>query len=284
MDQFDITQSVLDDIAKLPARNRKLAVGALGAMEYKRCGEDPLYWLDSSRHLMPYVYTLDPHELYTCNLCGDGLSHALQKRSFHLQAQHATRVERGEDMRGYFTMLNPIRPFPIYAYMPPLVKAWEEENLLLIRKSRDVMATWLIVALYTWLTIFQPGRQNIFQSKTASDTDELVRRAYHMYKHQPRFLRDNVQAEYTIGQTRSGAFKIPKTNSEIIGLPQGGEQIRGLHPTGVYMDEMAFQDKAYDAFAAVKPAIQNGGRFTATSSANPSYFQLLCADQTEDAA
>ena len=44
------------------------------------------------------------------------------------------------------------------------------------------MATWLVVALYTWDTIFHPGRQNFFQSETAPKTLELVRRAWHIYK------------------------------------------------------------------------------------------------------
>lgn len=281
MEQFNITQSVLDDIAKLPARSRKLAIGALGTMEYKRCGEDPLYWLDSSRHLMPYVYTLDPHELYTCNLCGDGVSHALQKRSVHLNIKHGLEVKGNEGTKGYFTLLNPIRPFPIHPYMPPLIDMWLSDSMSLVQKSRDVMATWLFVALYTWDTIFHAGRQNIFQSKTASDTDELVRRAYHMYNHQPRFLKEVVKGEYFIGQSRSGVFKLPTLNSEILGFGQGADQVRQYHPSGIYMDEMAFQDKAFDAFCAVKPAIQNGGRFTGVSSAAPSWFYLACSDRSE---
>ncbi len=74
---------------------------------------------------------------------------------------------------------------------------------------------------------------------------------------------------------------MPGLDSEIIGLAQGPDQIRMHHPSGVFMDEAAFQEKAGDTFAAIKPAIQNGGRFTAISSAAPGWFALVCEDKLD---
>jgi hypothetical protein len=78
-------------------------------------------------------------------------------------------------------------------------------------------------------------------------------------------------------------MRLEELNSEILGFAQGGDQIRQYHPTGLFADEAAFQTAAEDSFGAAKPALQNGGRYTAVSSANPSYFMLLCKDRSDEA-
>jgi len=166
--------------------------------------------------------------------------------------------------------------------MPPIIKYWINEPLLVVEKSRDVMATWLIVALYTWDTVFHPGRQNIFQSKTANDTNELVKRSWHIYQNQPQFLRKVVKGIYNLGGSKSGEFKLDGIHSEILGFPQGPDVVRQYHPSGIFQDEAAYQERAHDAFTAIKPAIQNGGRYTGISSANPGWFQLVCQDRSEE--
>jgi hypothetical protein len=75
---------------------------------------------------------------------------------------------------------------------------------------------------------------------------------------------------------------VERTRSEILGFPQGPDQIRQFHPTVIFQDEAAFQPLAGEAFAAIKPAIQMGGKFVAISSANRSYFELICKDKTDD--
>ena len=256
----------------------------MGRVEYARCAEDPLYWLDASRHAIPYVYTKDPHQLWKCVRCPDGAggSHATVKRRVHLTLVHGVEAPGKEDIIASFVSLNPVRPFPIKPYMPPIIDTWLNESLFVIEKSRDVMATWLICALFTWDTIFHPHRQNIFQSKTAPDTLELVTRAYHMWEKQPKFLKDQAKATLVKGSTRSGMLTFEDTGSEILGFAQGENQIRQYHPSGVFQDEAAFQEKSYEAFCAIRPAIQNGGRFTAISSPNPSWFMLICADSSID--
>ena len=280
MTHIPITKTLLTDIAKISnTRTKSKVLKALGQREYQRCAEDVLYWLDPSQHDdIAYVHTLDPHPLSTCNLCNDGAAHFFNKLEVHLKLFHSIVNPGPEAIKSMFTKVDPVRPFILKEYMPPIIRAWEKEPLMCIEKSRDVMATWLIITLYTWDTLFHRGRQNIVQSKTSSDSNELVKRAKHIYEHQPKFLRDVVKAVYTIGTQRSGELKLESINSEMLGFPQGPDIIRQLHPSGIFVDEAAFQEKAADAFASIKPAIQNGGRYTAISSANPGWFQHLCQD------
>jgi hypothetical protein len=83
------------------------------------------------------------------------------------------------------------------------------------------------------------------------------------------------------GAAKAGVISFPSIDSKILGFAQGGDQIRMYHPSGLFQDESAYQVDAESGFIAVKPALQGGGRFTAVSSANPSYFQLLCEDRTD---
>jgi hypothetical protein len=53
------------------------------------------------------------------------------------------------------------------------------------------------------------------------------------------------------------------------------------HPTGFFSDEAAFNPDAAESFAAIKPAISDGGKYSAISSANPGWFHRLCRDALE---
>jgi len=280
MSNIEISKTLLTDIAKISnTRTKSKILKALGRREYDKCAEDVLYWLDPTKHGgIPYVYTLDPHPLSTCNLCGDGATHFFNKLEVHLKLKHGMVKIDSATIKSVFSKVDPVRAFILKPYMEPILRTWEKEPLFVIEKSRDVMATWMMVIAHTWDCCFHRGRQCIMQSKTSSDSNELIKRVKHIYDHQPKFLRDVVKGVYTIGTQRSGEFKLDDIKSEILGFPQGPDIIRQLHPSSVMVDEAAFQEKAADAFAAIKPAIQNGGRYTALSSANPGWFQHLCQD------
>lgn len=277
-----LTKASIEAALRLPkASHRKLALASLAKGEWDRCAADPHYWLDAGAHIdgKPYVYTSDPHPMFKCLLCNDEAVHNFHKRKLHLELAHEMGPALSDEVvRAHFSQLSGTRPFTVMPYMPPIIDAWLNNPFFCIEKSRDVMATWLIVALYTWDTIFHSHRQNIFQSETSVKTVELIKRAYFIYRNQPRFLRNVAKANFTIGTSRAGVMVVPSLDSEIIGLGQGPDQIRQYHPSGLFQDEAAFQIQAGDAFAAIKPSLQNGGRFTAISSANPSFFQLLCGD------
>lgn len=261
----------------------------IGEAEFLRCADDPLYWIDSSRHVrtkqwplgLPYVFTKDPHKIYTCNLCG--LEANEEKRVDHLELMHGEEHPSLHRLREAFTILPALRPFPMFEYMQPIIESWIGSQYFAIEKSRDMSATWLMIALHTWDAMFHKGRQHILQSEDAFKTLELVQRAYVIYENTPIFLRRIIgDGDYSKGTTKSGELYFRKMQSELLGLPQGADQIRQFHPTGVFSDECAFQAEAGATFAAIKPAIMQGGRFSAISSANPGWFQMVCADKTDD--
>lgn len=255
-----------------------------GQREWGRCAEDPLYWLDSTQHPdgIPYVYTKDPHKIYTCKECQ--VEVVEDRRLIHNEVVHGKAQSSLRQLLQDFDLIPAIRPFSLLEYMPPIIQAWITSQYFAIEKSRDMMATWLMIALFTWDAMFHEGRQHIFQSEDAFKTLELVQRAELIYRQTPAFLRQAIgRATFSKGNAKSGELFFLDQKSEILGFPQGPDQIRQFHPTGVFADEAAFQLEAGSSFAAVKPAIMMGGRYSMISSANRSWFEAVCRDRVEEA-
>lgn len=187
---------------------------------------------------------------------------------------------------------NPIQSFPEKEYIKVLVKVWLENKLLLIPKSRQMMVSWLIVALYLWETQFYEAKLTFFQSKREDDADDLVRRAKFIYDHEPKFLKRHhngkkwidVKANPSLPEGRHLYCKLsfPAINSEIRGIPQGDSVIRMQTASGILADEMGFQPEAKGAYMAAKPTLSAHGRFTGVSTAEDnSYFEVLVFDREE---
>lgn len=284
-----LTQDLLTRVSRLPKEQRLRVSRALGEAEFERCANDPCYWLDSTRHIQtarwplgqPYAFTKDPHKIYTCNSCGVEVME--DRRATHLELMHAQATPTLHQLRQSFLLLPAIRPFPMFEYIPPIIEAWLGAQYFAMEKSRDMSATWLMIALHTWDAMFHNGRQEILQSEDAFKTLELVQRAYLIYEETPWILKEAIgPASFSKGTTKSGELYFHKQKSEILGLPQGADQIRQFHPSAIFADEAAFQQEAGATFAAIKPAIMMGGRYSAISSANRSWFELVCRDKTDD--
>jgi len=167
----------------------------------------------------------------------------------------------------------PVKLFPQKSYIENLVSHWLVEPLLLIPKSRQMLISWTCVALYLWDTMFRAGRFNYFQSAKEEKADKLVRRAHFIWKMLPAGLRP--MGVYTYCRLR-----FPELESSIEGVPQGADAIRQETCSGIFSDEMAFQEEAEAAFIAAKPTIDGGGRYTGVSSANgPNFFKRLVFDE-----
>lgn len=133
-----------------------------------------------------------------------------------------------------------------------------------------MLMTWLFCACYLWDALLNEGRLVFFQSKKEEDADRLIQRANFIYEHQPKWVQALFPASYTFCH-----LKFYEGNSEIWGVPQGGDQIRSHTASGIFSDEMAFQPEAEDAYTGALPTVKGGGRFTGVSSANPGFFHYL---------
>ena len=76
---------------------------------------------------------------------------------------------------------SPYRPFPHKPYFQSLVDDFEREPVLFVEKSRDMMASWLFVGLFTHAAMTTEGIEVLFQSQKEEKAFELVEYAKILY-------------------------------------------------------------------------------------------------------
>lgn len=163
---------------------------------------------------------------------------------------------------------NPIKRVPQQKYVEDIIDTWLTEDLILIVKSRQMMISWVMVALNLWLARFHKGQYCFFVSKKEDDAGfssplSLLSRAWFIYEHLPEHLKCPVQKSLN-----PAMLKFPKLNSIIHGVSQDSDAVRQYTASSIFSDEMAFQERSEQIFAAVKPTIDGGGRFTGVSTPN----------------
>ena len=90
----------------------------------------------------------------------------------------------------------PIKRFPKLEYIGEVIDLWVKERLVLIVKSRQMMMTWLMVALHLWLAMYFKGRHIFFVSKKEEDANALIDRAEFIWEHLPEWLRVPMKRKY----------------------------------------------------------------------------------------
>ena len=162
--------------------------------------------------------------------------------------------------------LSPYRPFPNKAYFRPMVESFQKEPVLFVEKSRDMMASWLFVGLFTHAAMTTPGIEVLFQSQKEEKAFELVDYAKILYEQQHELLRKVYPLKSRIHARGTLEFA---HGSRIIGIPGGGDQIRSYHPWGLLQDEAAFMPEAGEAYDNAVPVCQ---KIVVVSSAGPGWF------------
>lgn len=157
------------------------------------------------------------------------------------------------------------------------LEALARSGLLLVEKSRQVMATWMACAYVLWRAKYHAHQLILIQSKREDDAANLVfvkeafvARISFLESHLPRYL----QTVSFPKMSTYGHLYFPN-GSHIWGIPEGGDIIRSNTASVIISDEMAFQPDAGASFAAALPAIQGGGQYVGLSSANPGVFQEM---------
>jgi len=174
--------------------------------------------------------------------------------------------------------VNPIKHYPIRPYVPEIVKLFFKEKVLLIPKSRQVTATWLIIALCLHEIEFSSYRRTFVMSKKEDDAIALIERMRFIYTHQPLFLRNLCPLSMKLKDQPMNQLSL-KNGSIAKGLPQGPDQVRSYTVSRLFADEAAFQDKFEEVYSAAQPSLNGGGKLVAISSVNPSYFQKLSENE-----
>jgi hypothetical protein len=172
----------------------------------------------------------------------------------------------------------PVKRFPRKGYIPAIIREINNNQLIGIPKSRQIMLTWICITYFLHMSIFWKHRLIFFQSKKEEDAAALVDRVKHVYTHLPWWVQAACPLKRPIDRQPFNKL-ILSNGSTIWGIPQGPDVLRQHTASGILGDEAAFQNKAEDAYKALKPTIDGGGKLVLVSSANgKNFFFRVCYD------
>ncbi|MFH0765403.1 MAG: terminase family protein [Calditrichota bacterium] len=162
-----------------------------------------------------------------------------------------------------------VKPFPDFACAQGLVEAIENHRILILAKSRQMLATWTVGAWIIQRAFTEAPGVYLLLSKGARDTGELIKRLKVMLRHLPEEYVDQAKI-------RKGEVVFPN-DSRALALPATEDAVRMHSPAAIFWDEMAFTPHSEAIWAAVKPAVEAGGRFIGVSTPNGAdniFYQL----------
>lgn len=151
-----------------------------------------------------------------------------------------------------------IKPFPEYGFVRKLTEALTDNLVLIVAKSRQMMATWTVSAYILYRALYDDPGIYLLLSKGKRDSGELVKRF--------RIMVDNMKGGEDI-KVKNEEICFP-SGSRIIALPATESATRMHSPTCVFWDEMAFTPYSEEIWTALKPAVDSGGCFVGVSTPN----------------
>ncbi|MCF7810919.1 hypothetical protein K9N50_08010 [bacterium] len=152
------------------------------------------------------------------------------------------------------------KAFPDYPFIRNLIDALCDNRILIVCKSRQMMATWTVSAWMLYRAIHDEPGLYLMLSKGARDSQELLRRLKIIADNLPEDTKELVTVKRKEVEFKSG--------SRILSLPATEEAPRMHSPSAVFWDEMAFTPYTEGIWTAVKPAIDSGGSFIGVSTPN----------------
>ena len=174
----------------------------------------------------------------------------------------------------------PVKFFPPKEYLRLVAERFLEKELLIIYKSRQMMISWLLSGLCLWETLFQTGKLAVLQTKKADDADHLIKRAHFIWRNLPDFLRDRLPINpQKKGGHVYGRLSASERNSEMMGIPEGTDQIRQYTASRVWEDEFQLQDKGEEILQAVHPTVVGGGKLVLSGTARPGFMSRLAREE-----
>ena len=167
-----------------------------------------------------------------------------------------------------------VKPFPDYRFAQRLVDSLSRNRILIVVKSRQMLATWTVCAWMFYHALHAKPGIYLLLSKGARDTSEIVKRLRVITSFLPEGMREEIKVKSSEVDLANG--------SRIIALPATEDAVRMHSPSGVFWDEMAFTPHSEGIWASVKPAIDSGGSFVGVSTPNgtDNIFYGLYSDES----
>jgi hypothetical protein len=162
----------------------------------------------------------------------------------------------------------PVKPAPIHRpYVKTVVRLWQENDRILIDKSRRMWMSWLFLALHLHLAFTQTNRRIGVVSKKFEDACAHLDNMRFIWEHMPpEVWPPDVRPKL---RAKEGFLYFDEIDSVVHALASGPDQARQYGFSALFFDEMDFWEKAEATYAAATPTLQGGGKLTIVTTHNP---------------
>ena len=145
--------------------------------------------------------------------------------------------------------------FELFPAQIEAVASWLEHRYTLSLKARQIGFSTLVSTFTFWLTYFYSDRAVVMLSRTERDATKLLDKA----KYGARFLPDWIKYRgpvMTVNQSKMGF----SNESYVESLPSASDPARGETVYTVVVDELGLLPNSDEAWAAIEPIADVGGR------------------------
>lgn len=175
-----------------------------------------------------------------------------------------------------------VRPFPRKPHIRYYIDGWLDAGILLVPKSRKMLATWTFCALDYWLAATRHGVRVFIASSKKTKSDALLYRCWFIHQQlpeEPAFPK--AVCERKNGQEGNPTrLDFPALGSSIQSVSQEPDELRQEGATLIHAEEFAFWQWQEKAWAAMRPVVQGGGKVIVVSTPLAgSFFRDLVFDE-----
>ena len=166
----------------------------------------------------------------------------------------------------YWSIRHPERgriQFAMFEAQIETVESWLNNRYSLILKARQIGFSTLVATFCFWQASFYPDRPILMLSRTEREAIKLLQKAKYGRQFMPEWM-----------QFRAGPYNATQTKMEfangsyIESLPSASDPARGESAYLVVVDELAFLQNSEEAWGAIEPVADVGGRVIMLSTAN----------------
>lgn len=169
---------------------------------------------------------------------------------------------------------NPYKPFPRKPYILPLLQVLENEPVVLVDKSRTMMASWTVAAWATHKALTHPATKVVFQSEDEQRALKLIEYARVLWDRSMPELKQRWPLAKALDRQPGDVFSIGN-DSQLIGIVGNPDKVRSEHPSIYVLDEAAHVERGLESWNIAMAT--HAPHMIALSSAAPGWY----ADMTE---
>jgi len=153
--------------------------------------------------------------------------------------------------------------FEMFEAQIETVESWLSTRYSLILKARQIGFSTLVATYCFWNAAFYPDRPILMLSRTEREAIKLLQKS----KYGRQFLPEWMQ--FRMGPYNATQTKMEFANGSYIeSLPSASDPARGESAYLVVVDELAFLQNSEEAWGAIEPVADVGGRVIMLSTAN----------------